>query len=406
VRKDEFFSEARTDLAGPLEGIRVLEATTSWAGPMAACLLADYGADVIKIEHPEGEIARHLQPIIPDSRLSLVNETVNRNKRSLTLDMRSDEGRELFLRLAARVDVVVENFKPGTLAKWGLGYPQVREVKPDIVYVSVSGFGQFGPLHDRPGYDPMAQAFSGWMSLNGAEDGVPTKASTWIGDDLAGIHGALGALAALRHRDRTGEGQHVDVALVDALLAHSNAFPSMARLGMPLQRTGNQFPVVAPFNVYRCADSFVYVGVALDSHWLKLLQIMNRQDLAEDPRFTTLDLRVEHREQVDQIVAHWCNEQPRDSVLDRLAEAGIPASPVNDYPTATTDPHVQARDMFQDVELSDGRVVPLLAPTTKFSRTPVRIRSAAPALGADNEVLLRELRDLQDKQGGDEEQAE
>lgn len=404
MRKDDFFRDARTDLTGPLEGIRVLEATTSWAGPMAACLLADYGADVIKIEHPDGEIARYLQPFVPDSRLSLVNETVNRNKRSLTLDMRSDEGRELFLRLASRVDVVVENFKPGTLAEWGLGYPQVRDVKPDIVYVSVSGFGQFGPLHDRPGYDPMAQAFSGWMSLNGAEDGAPTKASTWIGDDLAGIHGALGALAALRHRDRTGEGQHVDVALVDALLAHSNTFPSMARLGMPLRRTGNQFPVIVPFNVYRCvdSDSYVYIGAALDSHWLKLLQIMDRQDLEDDTRFADLNLRLEHRELVDQLVAEWCCKQPLHSVLERLAEAGIPVAPINDYPTATTDPHVQARDMFQDVELSDGRVVPLLAPATKFSRTPVRIRSAAPALGADNEALLREL----GERGGGEGDAE
>lgn len=404
MRKDDFFRDARTDLTGPLEGIRVLEATTSWAGPMAACLLADYGADVIKIEHPDGEIARYLQPFVPDSRLSLVNETVNRNKRSLTLDMRSDEGRELFLRLASRVDVVIENFKPGTLAEWGLGYPQVRDVKPDIVYVSVSGFGQFGPLHDRPGYDPMAQAFSGWMSLNGAEDGAPTKASTWIGDDLAGIHGALGALAALRHRDRTGEGQHVDVALVDALLAHSNTFPSMARLGMPLRRTGNQFPVIVPFNVYRCvdSDSYVYIGAALDSHWLKLLQIMDRQDLEDDTRFADLNLRLEHRELVDQLVAEWCCKQPLHSVLERLAEAGIPVAPINDYPTATTDPHVQARDMFQDVELSDGRVVPLLAPTTKFSRTPVRIRSAAPALGADNEALLREL----GERGGGEGDAE
>jgi len=215
--KSAFFKNARSDLTGPLAGLRVIEATTTWAGPMAGCVLADYGADVIKVEHPDGEVIRRLPPFIPGSQLTVPDQTVNRNKRNLAIDLRTEEGREVFLELCRTADIVIENFRPGTLSKWGVGYADVAAVKPDIVYVSVSGFGQFGELSDRVGYDPLAQSYSGWASLNGEPQGTATKAPTFLGDDLGGLHAALGAMAALRHRDRTGEGQHVDIALVDSL---------------------------------------------------------------------------------------------------------------------------------------------------------------------------------------------
>lgn len=190
--KADFYREARKDLSGPLAGVRVVDFTTSWAGPMCACILADLGAEVIKVEAPEGEVSRRLPPFLTGKpgEVSFANATVNRNKRNLTLDLGRPEGREIFLKLAASADVVVQNFRPGTVDKWGIGYADVRRVKPDIVYVSITGFGQFGPTHDRVCYDPLAQAAGGFVSLNGTVDGPPVKAATYLCDDLAGLHGA------------------------------------------------------------------------------------------------------------------------------------------------------------------------------------------------------------------------
>ena len=247
MEKAEFFREARRDSPGPLAGVRVLEATTTWAGPMCGCLLADFGADVVKVEHPAGEIARRSPPFLPgsDPPLSFMHETVNRNKRSLALDLHGDAGRALFVRLAAQSDVVIENFRPGTADAWGIGYAAVRAARPDVIYVSISGFGQWGPDHDRVGYDPLAQAASGFLSLNGSPDGEPVKSPTFLADDLAGLHAALAALAALRHRDRTGEGQHVDVVAArrDAVPVHRLSHarrdgrrPAAARQPVPRRR--------------------------------------------------------------------------------------------------------------------------------------------------------------------------
>ena len=365
--KNSFYRDARTDLTGPLQGVTVLEATTTWAGPMAGCMLADFGADVIKVEHPTGEIGRRLRPLLPDSSasLSLPHETVNRNKRSMTLNLSSPAGADVFLDLARRVDIVVENFRPGTMADWGVGYEQVRAVKPDIVYVSISGFGQFGRLSHRVGYDPIAQHFSGFTSINGDPEGQPVKAAMFLGDDLSGIHAALGALAALRHRDRTGEGQHVDVALVDALLFQSNANISAGALGLPTPRTGNEFTVCAPTNMYTCLDGNVFAGVLTDPHWKRLAATIGRAELADDPRYATLNERLARRADVDTLLADWCAQHRVADVADR--------------------------DMLQDTTLHDGSTAPLVGPAAKFSRTPTRVRAAAEPLGSSTEQLLREL---------------
>jgi formyl-CoA transferase len=280
MEKREFFRNARSESVGPLAGTRVIEIATTWAGPMCACMLGDLGAEVIKVELPEGEVARRLPPFLPgtDPPLSFVHATVNRNKRGMRLDLRTAEGRDVLLRLAARADVLVENFRPGTLVGWGLGYEQVRAVKPDIVYVSISGFGQFGPDHERPGYDPMAQAASGFMSLNGDPDGAPVKAATLLADDLGGLHGAIAALAALCHRRDTGEGQHVDVSLLDAMLFQSNGYATLGALGVPYPRMGNEYVFAAPARAFACVDGHVYMGVLLDSHWKELARLVGRPD--------------------------------------------------------------------------------------------------------------------------------
>ncbi len=385
--RSAFYANARDDVRGPLHGITVVEATTTWAGPMAACLLADFGATVIKVEHPQGEVARALAPYLPDSKLTVAHETVNRNKQNVSLDLRLPEGRDLFLKLCARADIVVENFKPGTLASWGVGYGDVAAVKPDIIYVSVSGFGQFGPYSERPAYDPIAQNFSGWTSLNGDPQGGPTKAPTFLGDDLAGMHGALGALAALNHRQRTGEGQHVDVALLDGLIFQSNGNLTAGALGIPLKRYGNQFALAAPVNVYACSDGSIYGGVLLDSHWRALCALLGREDLASLRNAE----RIERRDEVDALMAAWCSRHPADEVVDQLAAAGVTATRVNTYAEASRHPHVAARDMLQTVRLSDGSDVPLTGPAAKFSRTPTAIREAAPTLGQDNARIYGEL---------------
>jgi formyl-CoA transferase len=394
LTKDEFFRRARADLSGPLAGVRVVEATTTWAGPMCACLLADFGADVIKVELPDGEVARRLPPFLPgdgEPALSFMHTTVNRNKRSLTLDLRQSLGRDLFLRLARTADVVVENFRPGTMDDWGLGYEHVRAVRPDVVYVSISGFGQFGPDRERAGYDPMAQAASGWLSLNGEPNGAPVKAPTFLGDDLGGVHGALGALAALRHRDRTGEGQHVDVALQDALLFQSNGYPMLAALGVELPRMGSQFVVAAPAGVYRCSDDYVMMGVLLDSHWKVLANVMGKPELADKPEYATGRERVRRRAELNALVEEWVRPRTVAQVVESLVAARLPASAVRRYADSARDPHVLERGMLQEVELENGQRAPLVGPAAKFSRTPLRVRSAAPALGAHTDALLEEL---------------
>jgi formyl-CoA transferase len=372
--------------------MRVLEATTTWAGPMCGCLLADFGAGVIKVEHPSGEIARRSPPFLPDTSppLSFMHETVNRNKRSLALDLHDARAREILLRLVARTDVVIENFRPGALDAFGLGFAELRAMKHDLVLVSISGFGQYGPQHARAGYDPLAQAESGWMSLNGEPAGGPTKAPTFLADDLAGLHGALAALAAIQHRDRTGEGQHVDVALLDSLLFQSNGYLTLGALGEELPRLGNQFRIAAPANTYRCRDGLVAAGVLVDAHWKSLAQLIGRPELADDPGFSTALPRLARRETVDALLRDWFAQRTVADAEQKLVAAGLPFGRVRTYAEAAANPHVRERDMLQTTEV-EGAPLPLTGPAAKFSRTPTRIRSAPPALGAHTDEILEAL---------------
>jgi formyl-CoA transferase len=360
---------------------------------MCGCVLADFGADVIKVEHPSGEMARRAPPFLPgtDPPVGFMQATVNRNKRSLALDLKRPEGRDVFLKLAATSDVVVENFRPGTLAGWGLGYDHVRNVRPDVVYVSISGWGQFGTRHGRAGYDPLAQAASGFMSLNGDPDGEPVKAPTFVGDDVAGLHAALAALAALHHRDRTGEGQHVDVSLFDALLFQSNGYPTLAAMGVDLPRLGNEFRIAAPARTYPARDGRVAVGVLIDPHWRVLARVIGRPELAEHPGFATAPARLARRGEVDRLLADWVEERTVVQVIAAFDTAGLPATPVRSYAEATQDPLVSERDMLQPTPQADGTLAPIVGPPAKLSRTPTRVRSGAPALGAHDDEILAEL---------------
>jgi len=393
VRRSDFYRDARANTPGPLAGIRVVELTTTWAGPMCGCLLADMGADVIKVEHPDGEIARRSPPMLPgtDPAVSFMHATVNRNKRSVTLDLHDGRGRDLFRRLAATADVVVENFRPGALEAWGVGWDALRAMKHDLVLVSITGFGQYGPDHDRAGYDPLAQAASGFLSLNGDPDGEPVKSPTFLGDDLGGLHAALAALAALRHRDATGEGQHVDVSLLDAMLFQSTGYLTLGAMGADLPRMGNQFRIAAPAGSYACRDGRVMAGVLTDPHWKRLAALLGRAELADDPGYATAPARIARREAVDALVADWMAERTVEEAEAAWVAVGLPIAPIRTYGQAARAPHTVDREMLQSVPVEGNAAIPVVGPAAKFSRTPTRVRHGAPALGEHTEELLDEL---------------
>jgi formyl-CoA transferase len=386
----EFYRHARTDLTGPLHGIRVLDVTTVWSGPMVTCVLADLGCDVVRVEMP-GNRAGQLPPEIPGTGLSWFHQTVNRNKRSIGLDLRVPAGRDVFLGLVRTADLIVENFLPGTLDRWGIGYRACRAVKPDAILVSISGYGQFGPAAGRRGYDPIVLATSGWSDLNGEAQGAPHKAPTFLADDLAGLHGAIGALAALRHRDVTGEGQHVDVAMQDSLLFSSNGYLTLAATGAAPRRLGNETEFLVPANAYRCVDGSVYVVVALDRGWRALAGVIGRPDLARAPGFATNNMRRRNRCAVNDVIDGWCRTRTVEEVVDRLSAAGVAAGAVRTFADAAADPHVRDRDLLQEVTLSNGTTAPLTGPAAKFSRTPTGIRSGAPTAGQHTSEILAEL---------------
>ncbi|GAA5094555.1 CaiB/BaiF CoA transferase family protein [Nocardia iowensis] len=390
MKKTEFYRRSRTDLDGPLHGVRVLDCTTVWSGPMASCVLADLGADVLRIEMPRTRAGR-LPPEIPGTGLSWFDQTVNRNKRSVSLDLRVPAARDVFLRLVDTVDVVVENFRPGTLAGWGIDYEHCCAVKTDIVFVSISGWGQFGPDATRSGYDPITQASSGWSRLNGDPAAATSKAPTFLADDLAGLHAAIGALAALRHRDRTGEGQHVDVSMLDALLFQSDGYLTLAATGVPLTRWGDQSEFVVPSNSYECRDGRVYLAIALDKQWRRFAAAIGRPELAKAPGFAVNAERVANRAEVNHVVGQWCAAHPVEYVRAVLDAADVPVTIERSLAEVACDPHVLERDMLQQTTLSNGTTAPITGPAVKFSRTPTRVRFGAPAPGSATETVLAEI---------------
>ena len=285
-------------MPGPLAGVRVLEATTTWAGPMCGCLLADFGADVIKVEHPDGEIARRSPPMLPGTQPPrLVHARHREPQQAQPLARSAPPGgpRALPARWRSAATSWSRTSGLARSSGWGAGYDAVRAVRPDVVYVSISGFGQWGPWSERVGYDPLAQAASGFMSLNGNPDCEPVKSPTFLADDLAGLHAALAALAALRHRDATGEGQHVDVALLDAMLFQTTGYLTLGALGVALPRMGNEFRIAAPANTYLCRDGRILIGVLLDTQWQRLAGLLGRPELAAAPGYATTLERLANR---------------------------------------------------------------------------------------------------------------
>ncbi|MBI1987561.1 MAG: CoA transferase [Nitrospinae bacterium] len=403
MRKEEFFKDAVPNSNGPLEGIRVMEATTAVAGPLVGTLLADLGAENIKIEQPgTGDMCRRTGPFVESSSpldSSSLFLSVNRNKKNITLNLKSPKGQELFKELARRMDILVENFKPGTLSGWGLGYEEIKQVKPDIIYTSVSGYGQFGPRSPKPSYDAVGQAMGGLMGVTGYEDGPPLRAGFGLGDDLAGWQGAFGSIAALVYRMKTGKGQHVDISQQDTILYCSDwGVMSAANANYQWKRMGSRVPGASPYNTYRCKDDYVFIAITLDSHWARFCKIIGREELIDDPRTHSRPTRAENWQLVEEVVNGWVKERTAAEVVDTLDEAQLVCVPIMSFQQLIRDEHVLQRDMVVEVEHPLAGPLKLYGVGPKFSVSPGRVRMPAPMLGQHNEEVYGGLLGLGSKE--------
>ena len=385
-------------MTGALEGIRVLDLSRVLAGPWSTQVLGDLGADVIKVEQPgAGDDTRAWgPPFLPGSQDSAYYSCANRNKRSIAIDIASAEGADLIRRLAAESDVVVENFRVGGLAKYELDYDDLRAIKPDIVWCSITGFGQTGPEKDRGGYDFLIQGMSGLMSVTGDADGPPTKVGVPISDLTTGLYAAISILAALRHRDRTGEGQRIDLALLDAQVAMmSNQAANWLNGGPEPRRLGNQHPNIVPYQVFACADGDILIATANDRQYLKLCRVLGRDELADDLRFAAMSARGTNRAallaEIEPIIGGW----PSDDLVTALNDAGVPSGRVNTVPEALDHPQVRARELVGELERQDGSEVRFVGFPAKLSASPATYRIAPPRVGGDGAAVLGEILDLE-----------
>ncbi len=396
MTKDEFFQEADSTTTGPLDGIVVLEACTTYSGPVAAAELADMGAEVIKCEIPgSGDVSRAFPPRVPgapDIDCSAPFLSINRNKKAITLNFHHPHGQDIFRQLARRADIVIQNFRPGTMDKWHIGYTDIQQVKPDIVYVSISCLGQWGPLAHKVGYDIDAQAMGGLMSIIGHADGPPLKTGNGIADYLTGIKAAQAGLAAIVSRLRTGQGQHVEIAMVDAVLSVTEGgIMQAATCGEVWKRDGNHHPAVSPANTFACTDGYIILAVAHARQWQRLCTIIGREELVDDTRTATVSARKQHETFVEDAISEWTQTQTvRDAVAQLNAE-GIASSPILGFDDIIQEEHFKVREMVCEVEHPTAGKITHYGVAPKFARTPARVRTPAPLLGQDNAEVYGQL---------------
>jgi formyl-CoA transferase/succinyl-CoA--D-citramalate CoA-transferase len=374
----------------PLAGLRVLELGAFIAGPFAGQLLGDLGADVIKIEPPgTGDIMRRYGVRV-DGR-SLWWPAIARNKRSVAIDLRDTRGRDVARRIAARCDVVLENFKPGTLAKWGLDYDTLARANPGVVVVHVSGFGQTGPRAAEPGFGSIGEAMGGIRHTTGEPDRPPARTGVSIGDSLAGLFAVVGTLAALSERTRSGRGQEVDVAIYEAVMALMESTVADYELaGVIRTRSGGLLRDIAPANAYPTLDGRdVVIAGNADAVFARLCDAMGRPDLARD--LATHEARAERQDDLDREISHWTRTLTADDLIARLREHDVPVGPINRAPDLATDPHIAARGMIVRLAAGFSGDVAMTGVVPKFSRTPGAIRAVGPAFGADTDAVLSEL---------------
>jgi crotonobetainyl-CoA:carnitine CoA-transferase CaiB-like acyl-CoA transferase len=369
-----------------LAGLKVIDIATVFAGPGAARHLADFGADVVKVESPEGDGVRRMGWFPPEGGDSYTWKLLGRNKRAVVLDLKSDAGRDTLLRLADDADVLVENFRPGTIERLGIGPDVLQARNPRLVILRVTGFGQDGPYASKPGFATIAEAMSGFAAINGEPDGAPLLPPIALTDEVAAIAGAFAVMVALRERDRSGEGQVVDVNLLESMLQMMSALPSAAaHLDYEQPRLGSGIPYSVPRGTYLCGDGrWIAISTSTESVAHRVMTLLG---IADDPRFATFESRATHREELDGIVAEWVGARSSDEVLRAFDAAHAAIGPVYSMRDLMADPHVIARDVFVDV---DG--VTMQAPIARLTRTPGEVRFVGRPLGADTDDVLEELR--------------
>ncbi|WP_416361475.1 CaiB/BaiF CoA transferase family protein [Leisingera sp.] len=381
---------------GALKGVRVLDLSRILAGPTCTQLLGDLGATVIKVENPKtgGDDTRQWGPPYAtdadgnQSDLSAYFMAANRNKRSVSIDIATKDGQQAIRRLAAEADILIENFKPGGLAKYGLDYASLKDDLPGLIYCSISGYGQTGPNSHKPGYDIMAQGFGGIMSLTGEPEGQPMKAGVGIADVMCGMYACIGILSALHHREKTGEGQQIDLALVDAQIAWLiNEGTAYLNTGQIPKRRGNEHPSIVPYGVYETADGHVILAVGNDSQFRRFMEFLRHEGLAEDARFATNPARLQNRDALNGVLIPAVQRFTTEEVLDAMEARKVPAGPVQDLETLFATDQVAARDMAISMDSAAGPVK-LLGNPLNFSRTPVTYRHAPPVCGEATEEIV------------------
>jgi len=380
---------------GPLKDIRVIELGQLIAGPFCGQLLGDMGAEIIKVEPPrQGDPMRDWGH--GDEKLWW--EVVARNKKSVSANLRLAEGQEIVRKLVAHADILIENFKPGTLEKWGLGPDVLHSINPGLIIVRVSGYGQTGPYSSRAGFGGIGEAMGGWRSIVGDPDRPPSRMGVSIGDSLAATYGCLGALAALHHREKTGEGQVVDSALYEAVLqVMESLVPEYMVSGHVRKRTGSILEGIAPSNVYPCSDGEFLIGANQDAVFARLCQAMGRPELATDDRYSTHVARGRHQHELDALIADWTRERTIAEVEALMIEYSVPAGMIYTAPEMLNDPHFAARDTLVEVESERWGRFKMQNNFPRLSRTPGGIRSLAPSvIGQDNEAVYKELLGLDD----------
>jgi formyl-CoA transferase len=374
-------------MTGPLAGLRVLELGTLIAGPFCGKTLADFGAEVIKIEPPgEGDPLRKWRRL--RNGVSLWWHVQSRNKRSVSCDLRRPEGQEIVRRLAARSHIAIENFRPGALEKWNLGWDELSRANPKLVLVRISGYGQTGPYRERPGFAAIAEGMAGLRYVTGFPDRPPVRPNLSIGDTIASLHGVIGALIALH----SGKGQIVDVALYEAIFnCMESLLPEYAAQGYVRERSGSTLPGIAPSNLYPCKDGYVLIAGNADALYRRLMSAIGREDLRDDPALARNDGRAAQMERIDAAIAAWTSRRNQHQVLEEMQKAEVPAGRIYSAADIAADPHYAARGMIEEVTAGDGEPLKVPGIIPKLSATPGAIRSRAPKLGEHTDEVLRTI---------------
>lgn len=383
---------------GLLSGVKVLDMTRVLAGPYCGMLLADMGAEVIKIELPgKGDDSRSNYPIVNGESAYFMN--LNRNKRGMTLNLKSQEGKEIFREMVEKADIVLENYRPGVMERLGLGYEDLKKINPGIIYGAVSGFGHYGPYSQRAGYDIIGQAMSGLMSTTGWPGGEPTRTGTAIADVMAGVSCCVGVLAAYINKLKTGNGDKVDVALVDSMVSSLEIINIIYLCtGKVPQRIGNRYEAIYPYDTFKASDGSVVIGAGNDKLFALLCEIMNTEYLLEDERFNSNNQRVLNHAELKPLIEEWTSGHSIDDIVESLLDKGVPASPVNSIDMVVQDPHIAgAREMFVEIEHPKAGKLTMTGNHLKFTNNKIEEFKPAPLLGQHTEELLKEILDYSDE---------